>query len=140
MSIVLLINFNWQLLLLLKITLTLLNFFYVVSNLVTVVGGSCKRWDALQDAQFAKIKEDLENGACSSEQDLNQETFLNALVIHVGDYVMRLFSTWFWCSLLLLMYLRLLKNMTPTKKLKLNLLWGQFYLLNLSLLYIWRQL
>ena len=37
-------------------------FFYVVSNLVTIVGGSCKRWDALQDAQFAKIKEDLKNG------------------------------------------------------------------------------
>ncbi|KAK4606302.1 hypothetical protein RGQ29_000516 [Quercus rubra] len=33
-------------------------FFYVVSNLVTVVRGSCKR----RDAQFAKIKEDLENG------------------------------------------------------------------------------
>ena len=25
-------------------------FFYVVSNLVTAVGGTCKRWDALQDA------------------------------------------------------------------------------------------
>ena len=37
-------------------------FFYVVSNLVTVVGGFCKRRDALRDAQFAKIKEDLENG------------------------------------------------------------------------------
>ena len=31
-------------------------FFYVVSNLVTVVEGSCKRRDALRDAQFAKIK------------------------------------------------------------------------------------
>ncbi|KAM3690878.1 hypothetical protein ACJW31_09G152900 [Castanea mollissima] len=38
------------------------DFFYVVSNLVTVVGGSCKRRDALRDAQFVKIKEDLENG------------------------------------------------------------------------------
>ena len=28
----------------------------MVSNLVTVVRGSCKRRDALQDAQFAKIK------------------------------------------------------------------------------------
>ena len=37
-------------------------FFYVVSNLVTIVRGSYKRWDALRDAQFAKIKEDLENG------------------------------------------------------------------------------
>ena len=37
-------------------------FFYVVSNLVTIVGGSCKRLNALRDAQFVKIKEDLENG------------------------------------------------------------------------------
>ena len=51
-------------------------FFYVVSNLVTVVGGSCKRRDALRDAQFAKIKEDLENGVCRSEQGLNQEANL----------------------------------------------------------------
>ena len=35
-------------------------FFYVVSNLVTVVEGSCKRQDALRDAQFVKIKEELE--------------------------------------------------------------------------------
>ena len=34
----------------------------MVSNLVTVVGGFYKRRDALRDAQFAKIKEDLENG------------------------------------------------------------------------------
>ena len=33
-------------------------FFYVVSNLVTVVEGSCKK----RDAQFAKIKEELEKG------------------------------------------------------------------------------
>ena len=50
--------------------------FYVVSNLVTIVGGSWKRQDALQDAQFAKIKEELENGVCRSGQDLNQETNL----------------------------------------------------------------
>ena len=37
-------------------------FFYVVSNLVTIVGGSCKRLNAFRDAQFVKIKEDLENG------------------------------------------------------------------------------
>ena len=49
-------------------------FFYVISNLVTVVKGSCKRRDALRDAQFAKIKEDLENSVRSSGQDLNQET------------------------------------------------------------------
>ena len=45
-------------------------FFYVVSNLVTVVGDSCKRRDALRDAQFAKIKEDLENGVRRSGQGL----------------------------------------------------------------------
>ena len=49
-------------------------FFYVVSNLVTVVGCSCKRREALQDTQFSKIKEDLENGLCRSGQGLNQDT------------------------------------------------------------------
>ena len=51
-------------------------FFYVISNLVTIVGGSCKRRDALRDAQFAEIKEDLENGVYRSGQDLNQKTNL----------------------------------------------------------------
>ena len=46
----------------------------MVSNLVTVVGGSYKRRDALRGAQFAKIKEDLENGVRRSGQGLNQET------------------------------------------------------------------
>ena len=48
----------------------------MVSNLVTVVGGSCKRWDALRDVQFAKIKENLENDVRKSGQGLNQETNL----------------------------------------------------------------
>ena len=56
--------------------ISIAEFFYVVSNLVTVVGGSCKRRDALRDAQFAKIKEDLENSVCRSGQGLNQETNL----------------------------------------------------------------
>ena len=43
---------------------------------VTVVGGSCKRRNALRDAQFVKIKEDLENGIRRSGQGLNQETNL----------------------------------------------------------------
>ena len=51
-------------------------FFYVVSNLITVVGGSCKRWDTLRDVQFAKIKENLENDVRKSGQGLNQETNL----------------------------------------------------------------
>ena len=95
MSIILLINFNWHLLPLLKIILTLLNFFYVISNLVTVVGGSYKRRDALRDAQFAKIKEDLENGVYRSGQGLNQKTNLkHPSDIRWGSY-MRIFSTWF---------------------------------------------
>ena len=40
----------------------------MISNLVTVVGGSCKRRDALRDAQFVKIIEELENGVCRSGQ------------------------------------------------------------------------
>ena len=43
----------------------------MVSNLITVIEDFCKRRDALQDAQFAKIKEDLENGIRRSEQGLN---------------------------------------------------------------------
>ena len=45
--------------------------FYVVSNLVTVVRDFCKRQDALRDAQFAKIKEELKNGVRRSRQGLN---------------------------------------------------------------------
>ncbi|XP_075665509.1 uncharacterized protein LOC142635194 [Castanea sativa] len=41
--------------------------------------GSCKRRDALRDTQFAKIKEDLENGVRRSGQGLNQETNLKRL-------------------------------------------------------------
>ena len=51
-------------------------FFYVVSNLVTIIGGPCKRRDALRDTQFAKIKENLENDIHRSRQGLNQETNL----------------------------------------------------------------
>ena len=52
--------------------INIVEFFYVVSNLVTVVGGSCNRRDALRDAPFAKIKEELENGVRKSGQGLNQ--------------------------------------------------------------------
>ena len=47
-------------------------FFYMISNLVTIVEGFCKR----RDVQFVKIKEDLENGVRRSGQGLNQETNL----------------------------------------------------------------
>ena len=41
-----------------------------------VVEGSCKRGNVLQDAQFVKIKEELENDVRKSEQSLNQVTNL----------------------------------------------------------------
>ena len=44
----------------------------MVSNLVIVVEGSCKRGNVLQDAQFVKIKKELENDVRKSEQSLNQ--------------------------------------------------------------------
>ena len=47
-------------------------FFYVVSNLVTVVGGSCKRRYTLWNPQFAKIKEELEKCVHRSGQGLNR--------------------------------------------------------------------
>ena len=44
--------------------------------LIIVIGGFYKRRDVLWDAQFAKIKEDLENSVRRSGQGLNQETNL----------------------------------------------------------------
>ena len=74
-------------------------FFNVLSNLVTVVGGSCKRRDALQDAQFAKIKKELKKGVRRSEQGLNQETNLKCPGdIHWGLYygtILNLFLMFF---------------------------------------------
>ena len=62
-------------------------FFYVVNNLVTVVVGSYKRQDTRRDAQFAKIKEDLENGVCRSGQGLNQKKNLKRPSdTHWGSY------------------------------------------------------
>ena len=46
-------------------------FFYVVSNLAIVAGGYCKRRDAIWNAQFAKIKKELENDVCRNGQSLN---------------------------------------------------------------------
>ena len=51
--------------------INIVEFFYVVSNLITIVGGSCKRRDALRDAQLAKIKEELENCVRRNGQGLN---------------------------------------------------------------------
>ena len=38
--------------------------------------GSCKRWDALRNAQFVQIEEALDMGELRSGQGLNQETSL----------------------------------------------------------------
>ncbi|XP_075636721.1 uncharacterized protein LOC142608956 [Castanea sativa] len=58
-----------------KIHINIAEFFYVVSNLEIVVGGSCKR----HDAQLSKIKEKIENGVRRSGQSLSQETNLKRL-------------------------------------------------------------
>ena len=59
-----------------KNNINIAEFFYVVSNLVTVVEGYYKRLDTLRGAQFVKIKEDLENSVRRSGQGLNEETNL----------------------------------------------------------------
>ena len=71
--------------------ISIAEFFYVVSNLVIVIGGSCKRRDAFRDAQFAKIKENLENSVRRSGQGLNQETNLKRPGDTRWDHIMGLF-------------------------------------------------
>jgi hypothetical protein len=51
-------------------------FFCWVAKLINVVGGFCKRRDALQDAQFVEIEKVLDMGKLRSGQGLNQETNL----------------------------------------------------------------
>jgi hypothetical protein len=51
-------------------------FFCLVAKLINVVGGSCKRRDALRDAQFVEIEKALDMGELRSGQGLNQETNL----------------------------------------------------------------
>ncbi|XP_028123474.1 uncharacterized protein LOC114320597 [Camellia sinensis] len=50
--------------------------FTLVSNVVNVVGASCKRRDIVREKQAAKIDETLNTGELSSGQGLNQETNL----------------------------------------------------------------
>ncbi|KAF8393116.1 hypothetical protein HHK36_021357 [Tetracentron sinense] len=50
--------------------------FSTVSNMVNVVGSSCKRHDILQEKQVDKIIEALKSGELLSGQGLNQETSL----------------------------------------------------------------
>ncbi|XP_077249215.1 uncharacterized protein LOC143888666 [Tasmannia lanceolata] len=59
-----------------KKNMNISDLFFLVTNVVNVVGGSCKRHDILQEIQLAKIKEALENGELSNGQGLNQETTL----------------------------------------------------------------
>ncbi|XP_028081111.1 zinc finger MYM-type protein 1-like [Camellia sinensis] len=55
--------------------------FTLVSNVVSVVGASCKRRDIVKEKQAAKVAEALNNRELSSGQGLNQET----KVKHAGD-------------------------------------------------------
>lgn len=50
--------------------------FSVLTRLVNVAGGSCKRQDMLRETQSAKVVEALDNGDLQSGQGLNQETSL----------------------------------------------------------------
>ncbi|XP_057464445.1 uncharacterized protein LOC130754290 [Actinidia eriantha] len=50
--------------------------FNLVSNVVNVVGASCKRQDILKEKQASKVVEALNKGILSSGQGLNQETNL----------------------------------------------------------------
>ncbi|XP_077222048.1 uncharacterized protein LOC143855878 [Tasmannia lanceolata] len=59
-----------------KKNMNISDLFFLVTNVVNVVGGSCKRHDILQEIQLAKIKEALENGELSNGQGLDQETTL----------------------------------------------------------------
>uniref|UniRef100_A0A2N9I441 DUF4371 domain-containing protein n=1 Tax=Fagus sylvatica TaxID=28930 RepID=A0A2N9I441_FAGSY len=51
-------------------------FFCLVAKLINIVGGSCKRRNALRDAQFVEIEKALDMGELKSGQGLNQETNL----------------------------------------------------------------
>ena len=48
----------------------------MVAKLINIVGGSCKRRDAIRDAQFVKIEKALDMSELRSGQSLNQETNL----------------------------------------------------------------
>ncbi|XP_075636729.1 uncharacterized protein LOC142608964 [Castanea sativa] len=62
-------------------------------NLVTAVGGSCKRRDALRDAQFAKIKKDLENGVRRSGQVSGRPRRNTQQNTNLHHYLVELFYT-----------------------------------------------
>ena len=48
--------------------------FNIVTNVVNIVGASCKRKDVLQEKQLKKVVEALQVGELSIRRGLNQET------------------------------------------------------------------
>jgi hypothetical protein len=50
--------------------------FNFISNIINIVGASCKRMEVIREKQYAKIIEELENREISSGRGLNQETSL----------------------------------------------------------------
>ncbi|KAL5129921.1 Zinc finger MYM-type protein 1 [Glycine soja] len=61
--------------------------FKLVSTLLNVVGGSCKRHDMLREKQINYVRETLGKGEIPSGQSLNQETSLKRVVdTHWGSH------------------------------------------------------
>ncbi|XP_031285498.1 zinc finger MYM-type protein 1-like [Pistacia vera] len=56
--------------------ISIASFFSLVTNLINVVRGSCKRRDMLQESQINKLVQALEIGEVSKGRGLNQETSL----------------------------------------------------------------
>ncbi|KAJ9538447.1 hypothetical protein OSB04_031180 [Centaurea solstitialis] len=61
--------------------------FFLLTNVVNVVGGSCKRCDRLREQQADKVIEALSIGEISNGRGFNQETSL-IRATHVGDHLM----------------------------------------------------
>lgn len=57
-------------------------FFSLVTNLINVVGDSCKRRDMLWESQVSKLVEALEIGKVSKGRGLNQETSGARIIMH----------------------------------------------------------
>jgi hypothetical protein len=52
--------------------------FNFISNIINIVGVSCKKMEVTREQQYARIIEGLENGEIFNEEGLNQETFLKS--------------------------------------------------------------
>ncbi|GMP74679.1 hypothetical protein CsSME_00032036 [Camellia sinensis var. sinensis] len=75
--------------------------FTLVSNVVNVVGASCKHRDIIREKQAAKVAEALNTGELSSGQCLNQETNLKraeyiVFVHHEAECDNRAFGLYLW--------------------------------------------